>query len=79
MVVLLLAVSFHCFSDVEMACIDNQLDIIDIRPPILQTNEKMYVAIYDYEARTDEDLTFRVGDILFIIDDRFALIVNFSR
>ena len=32
--------------------------------------DKVYVAIYDYDARTDEDLTFRVGDLLFILDDR---------
>ncbi|CAF0953628.1 unnamed protein product [Rotaria magnacalcarata] len=31
--------------------------------------DKVYVAIYDYDARTDEDLTFRVGDLLAIIDD----------
>ncbi len=35
--------------------------------------DKIYVAIYDYDARTDEDLTFRVGDLLKIIDDRFVL------
>jgi hypothetical protein len=34
--------------------------------------DKVYVAIYDYDARTDEDLTFRVGDLLTIIDDRFV-------
>ena len=34
--------------------------------------EKIYVAIYDYEARTDEDLTFHKGDLLKIIDDRFV-------
>ena len=33
-------------------------------------NDKVYVAIYDYDARTDEDLTFRVGDLLLILDDR---------
>ncbi|CAF1141653.1 unnamed protein product [Didymodactylos carnosus] len=30
---------------------------------------KTYVAIYDYDARTDEDLTFRVGEILIVFDD----------
>jgi len=34
-------------------------------------NDKIFVAIYDYDARTDEDLTFRVGDLLLILDDRF--------
>ena len=35
-------------------------------------SEKFYVAIYDYEARTDEDLTFRVGDLLLVSDDRYV-------
>lgn len=34
--------------------------------------DKVYVAIYDYDARTDEDLTFRVGDLLIILDDRYV-------
>ena len=34
-------------------------------------SEKFYVAIYDYDARTDEDLTFRVGDLLLVSDDRY--------
>lgn len=38
----------------------------------LNGNDKIFVAIYDYDARTDEDLTFRVGDLLYIIDDRFV-------
>jgi hypothetical protein len=38
---------------------------------------KIYVAIYDYDARTDEDLTFRVGDLLKIIDDRFDRKLHF--
>jgi hypothetical protein len=32
--------------------------------------DKVFVAIYDYDARTDDDLTFRVGDLLLILDDR---------
>ncbi len=35
------------------------------------------VAIYDYDARTDEDLTFRVGDLLKIIDDRLVVFSRF--
>lgn len=31
----------------------------------------IYVAIYDYDARTDDDLTLRVGDLLNILDKRF--------
>ena len=42
------------------------------RQKSLPGGEKIFVAIYDYDARTDEDLTFRVGDLLFIIDDRFV-------
>ena len=30
---------------------------------------KMFVALYDYDARTDEDLSFRKGDLLEIIND----------
>lgn len=42
----------------------------NIRQKVAHGNEKVYVAIYDYDARTDEDLTFRVGDLLLILDDR---------
>ncbi|UJR29956.1 hypothetical protein I4U23_017503 [Adineta vaga] len=38
-------------------------------PKVLRKYEKIYVAIYDYEARTDDDLTLRVGDLLTILDD----------
>ena len=41
------------------------------RQKIISATDKVYVAIYDYDARTDEDLTFRVGDLLIILDDRF--------
>ena len=44
-----------------------------------QETEKMYVAIYDYDARTDEDLTFRDGDLLLIIDDRLDHLVFFLK
>lgn len=30
---------------------------------------KLYVALYDYEARTDEDLSFKKGDQLEILND----------
>ena len=32
-------------------------------------NLKLFVALYDYDARTDEDLSFRKGDHLEIIND----------
>lgn len=48
-----------------------------IRPvPILPDNEtasssnaKIFVALYDYDARTDEDLSFRKGEHLEILND----------
>lgn len=30
---------------------------------------KMFVALYDYDARTDEDLSFKKGDFLEIVND----------
>ena len=42
----------------------------NVRPKPPHGTDKVYVAIYDYDARTDEDLTFRVGDLLLILDDR---------
>ena len=33
------------------------------------TNCKLFIALYDYDARTDEDLSFRKGDILEILND----------
>lgn len=32
-------------------------------------NAKLFVALYDYEARTDEDLSFKKGDQLEILND----------
>jgi len=32
-------------------------------------NSNIFIALYDYDARTDEDLSFRKGDILEIIND----------
>lgn len=31
---------------------------------------KVYVALYDYEARTDEDLSFKKGDFLHVENER---------
>lgn len=33
----------------------------------------IYIAIYDYDARTDDDLTFRVGDSLKVLDKRLVI------
>lgn len=46
-------------------------------PPIPETdnaagtssNAKIFVALYDYDARTDEDLSFRKGEHLEILND----------
>ena len=34
-----------------------------------QTPNKVFVALYDYDARTDEDLSFKKGDLLEILND----------
>lgn len=61
--------------------------------PILPENEtimpnaKIFVALYDYDARTDEDLSFRKGEHLEILNDtqvskreyRFYAFFQFSR
>lgn len=36
-------------------------------PPPPPPNCAMYIAKYDYECRTDDDLTFQKGDLLYII------------
>lgn len=33
------------------------------------SNAKIFVALYDYDARTDEDLSFRKGEHLEILND----------
>jgi len=38
-------------------------------------NAVLFVALYDYEARTEEDLSFKKGDILEIINDTQACFV----
>jgi SH3 domain len=38
-------------------------------PEPQNTNAKIFVALYDYEARTDEDLSFRKGEHLDILND----------
>lgn len=35
----------------------------------IQANSKIFVALYDYDARTDEDLSFRKGEHLEILND----------
>lgn len=40
-----------------------------IRKDSLTSGVKMFVALYDYDARTDEDLSFKKGDLLEIVND----------
>jgi fyn-related kinase len=47
-----------------------------VSPPVLNPdteshniNMKIFVALYDYDARTDEDLSFRKGEHLEILND----------
>lgn len=44
---------------------------VSILPDIETTNSnaKIFVALYDYDARTDEDLSFRKGEHLEILND----------
>lgn len=35
----------------------------------IMPNAKIFVALYDYDARTDEDLSFRKGEHLEILND----------
>ena len=44
---------------------DNGLSMpLPTPPPAPSTEVKTYVALYDYDARTDEDLSFKKGDFL---------------
>ena len=49
----------------------NQTPAIPAQPETEQqnTNTKIFVALYDYDARTDEDLSFRKGEHLEILND----------
>lgn len=39
-------------------------------------NAKIFVALYDYDARTDEDLSFRKGEHLEILNDTQVMSFN---
>jgi len=39
------------------------------RPDAAAASMKTFVALYDYDARTDEDLSFKKGDLLEILND----------
>jgi hypothetical protein len=40
------------------------------------TSTNQFIALYDYDARTDEDLSFKKGDILEIINDTQVFITT---
>ena len=51
----------------------NDTHLTQIQPTILQDvdphhGSTLYKALYDYEARTDEDLSFKKGEILSVVD-----------
>ena len=35
--------------------------------PVVQQNYPIYVGKYDYDSRTDDDLSFKKGDLMYII------------
>ena len=37
-------------------------------PPVPETNYPLFVAKYDYDSRTEDDLGFRKGDLLYIMN-----------
>ena len=38
------------------------------QPPIEESNDPLFVGKYDYFSRTDDDLSFKKGDLLYIIN-----------
>jgi len=48
--------------------VNNQVHFRPEPVPPAQSGGKKYIAMYDYDARTDEDLSFRKGDQLFILN-----------
>lgn len=47
----------------------NPSPIPQTEPDLPSANTKIFVALYDYDARTDEDLSFRKGEHLEILND----------
>lgn len=47
----------------------NPSPIPQTEPELPNANTKIFVALYDYDARTDEDLSFRKGEHLEILND----------
>ena len=38
------------------------------QPPVKEPNYPLFVGKYDYSSRTDDDLSFKKGDLLYIIN-----------
>lgn len=53
----------------DPASIVNPSPIPQPEPELPNANTKIFVALYDYDARTDEDLSFRKGEHLEILND----------
>lgn len=47
----------------------NPTSAVPAEQELPNTNAKIFVALYDYDARTDEDLSFRKGEHLEILND----------
>lgn len=55
--------------DTTLNNIVNPSPIPQPEPELPNANTKIFVALYDYDARTDEDLSFRKGEHLEILND----------
>lgn len=53
----------------DTTLIVNPSPIPVIEPELPNANTKIFVSLYDYDARTDEDLSFRKGEHLEILND----------
>jgi len=42
---------------------------VPVAAAVASSSPRLYVALYDYDARTEEDLTFKKKDILEILND----------
>jgi len=41
---------------------------------VFSGNKGTLRALYDYDARAEDDLSFKKGDLLFLLDDRYGLL-----
>ena len=45
---------------------------------LINTGHRMLIALYDYNAREISDMSFRKGDRMELLDDRYAYLGNNS-